>query len=538
MELVRVDRENLRSIIETILEYAEKSDTSINHLYPYQKRFAARIISSVINNDGDAILGEWARQSGKSSTLGCICPPMMAILPELAKEQKYQGTTLSRFAGGLKVGIFAPSKFQASNLYRKMKRNIRSKGFFELLDALDLEVSSASLDGFEFSNFSFVMVQSASTESKIESSTYDLVIADEAQAVDAEIMRRSIHPMLAATNGTIVKIGSAIPDISNCDFYECIQLAKTKKNNKNYFHFDADVAKKYNALYAKYLEKEATRIGAHSPEFRMSYYLEWPTEKGMFVTEDQFYGRGDWEGKGIVGTHSWIPEKRSGVQVAGLDWAKNLGDSVLTIGDIRLDTVFEMDDEMYACVDIINVLMMHGDDYVSQREEVVEFLRSYNIQRLHMDATSGSVGDPLFDQFSRDPRLFHIEVSGVPFTTPVKSGMYKHAQQELQAGRVKIAGSSNSKKTRFFSEYRRQLTGLVKKHTLAGHLVVNKNPQVKNAKDDMPDSLVLCLDAVKNFLSYHVEVEDNMLMGRNVDSTKMVGLRRMQGQGKPLIRAR
>ena len=534
MELVKLDREDLKSIIITILDHAEKSDTSINHLYPYQKKFAARIISSVIDNDGDSIIGEWARQSGKSSTLGCICPPMMAILPELAKEKKYAGTTLSRFAGGFKVGIFAPSKFQASNLYRKMKRNIRSASFLELVDLLDLEITSSSLDGFEFSNFSFVMVQSASTESKIESSTYDLVIVDEAQAVNSQIMRSSIQPMMAATNGTIVKIGSAASDISDCDFYECIQ--NTKNNSRDYFHFDADVAKKYNPSYAKFLEKESIRIGSHSPEYQMSYYLVWPTEKGMFITEDQFYGRNEWDGKGIVGTHSWISEKHSGVQVAGVDWAKNLGDTVVTIGDIRLDTVFELDEKMYAYVDIINILMLHGDDYVTQREAVVEFLKNYNIKRLHLDATAGSIGDPLFDQFSKDTRLYNMEVSGIPFGTPTKSAMYKYLQQELQAGRVKIAGSANSKKTRYFSEYKRQLTGLLKKHTLSGHLVVNKNPNKKNAKDDVADSLALCLDAAREFLSYSVEVDDNILMGRGVDGLKSVGMRRLQNRS--IIRTR
>ena len=53
-------------------------------------------------------------------------------------------------------------------------------------------------------NQSFCRKQTAHPQAKVESSTYHLVVVDEAQDADATTVRKSIHPMLVATAGTIV----------------------------------------------------------------------------------------------------------------------------------------------------------------------------------------------------------------------------------------------------------------------------------------------------------------------------------------------
>jgi hypothetical protein len=114
--------------------------------------------------------------------------------------------------------------------------------------------------------------------------------------------------------------------------------------------------------------------------------------------------------------------------------------------------------------------------------------------------------------------------------------MYKHFQAEFQSGRFKIAGSPNARKTKVFREFREQFLGLQKKHSGAGYLVVNKNPRKKNAKDDLADGTVLCLDAAREYLSSAVEIDENTLIGQNVDRIKSVGLSRQRhGLGRGII---
>lgn len=506
-----LSHKDIHAITDKIISLGEAFDTGINHLYPYQKSFASRVIESVLLNDGEMMLAEWARQSGKSSVLGAIVPPMMIVLPELGKSPEFGDTTLGRFSIGIKIGIFAPANFQASNLYKKMRRNVTSKAFTDFAADFGIALESSNLAGLELSNYSIVNVQSASSVAKIESSTFDLIIVDEAQDVEASIVRKSIHPMLAARSGSIVKIGSPKADISDCDFYDAI--VENRENKNVYFRVTAEVVERCNPLYKRFLVKERERIGAHSDEYRMSYDLVWPTEKGMFITEDQLYGLHEWQGRGIIGTHGWSKEKRVGIQVAGIDWAKNLGDTVVSVGDILVDTRYEVEGEVFCNVNLIGMLLMHGEDYVSQTNQILDFLEYYNVKELYVDATSGSVGDPLYDTLSSEPRLLGTNVVGYSFTTPNKSALYKHFQAEVMTGRFKIPGSTNARKTTLYSEMVKQFLGLRKRHTANGHLVVSKNPKKKNAKDDIADSCALMLSASKHWLMSSVDIEtENFLV--------------------------
>lgn len=516
----------LSAISDKILDLGSQFDVEIDRLYPYEIGFGSRVIESVIENDGNLIIAEWARQSGKTSTLGNIVPPLIAILPELAKDERFQDSSLSRLKGGLKVGIFAPTDHQAKNLFKKIKRNCASAEYKDFLSSIGLSVTSRTGNFIELSNYSFIQVQSAAPTSKIETFTFDLLLLDECQDIETSIIRKSLHPFLAARFGTLVKIGSPKADISDCDFYDCIQDAIADPlQARNYFHIDSDVVEKSNPLYGRFLEQERKRIGENSVEYQMSYKLVWPTEKGMFISDDNFFGRNEWEGRGIVGRYDWIPTKRNGMQFAGIDWAKSLGDTVVTIGDVPSESIITVENETTFTLNIIAMLLLHGDDYDSQYETIIEFLSNYGIEYLCVDSTPGSAGDPIYDKLVNDSRLNYLTLKGVPFSPSEKSRIYKQLQTELQGGRVHIAGGGTARRTRLFTETRKELIGLVKKHTASGYLVVNRNPNKKFSKDDIPDSICLCLDAAKTWMSEGVGMGPNILFAP-IRNRKSMGVSR------------
>lgn len=113
-----------------------------------------------------------------------------------------------------------------------------------------------------------------------------LIICEECQDISSFKIRKSIHPMGASYNASIIKIGTATT--FKGDFYDVIE--RNKKDYKegrlkirNHFEYDYKICQKYNEKYRKYVEKEKHRLGEHSDEFRMSYGLEWILERGMFI---------------------------------------------------------------------------------------------------------------------------------------------------------------------------------------------------------------------------------------------------------------
>ena len=76
----------------------------------------------------------------------------------------------------------------------------------------------------KLSNGSRCRRQTANPRAKIEGSTYHIIVVDECQDADELVIRKSIHPMLASTGGSMVKIGT--PGYHKGDFYKAINLNK------------------------------------------------------------------------------------------------------------------------------------------------------------------------------------------------------------------------------------------------------------------------------------------------------------------------
>lgn len=87
---------------------------------------------------------------------------------------------------------------------------------------------------------------------------------------------QSIHPMVASTNGTIIKTGT--PDYVKGDFHKEIQHNKRtavgRGGKQNHFEADWREVCKYNARYKKFIAKEIQRIGEESDEFQLSYCVD------------------------------------------------------------------------------------------------------------------------------------------------------------------------------------------------------------------------------------------------------------------------
>lgn len=322
--------------------------------------------------------------------------------------------------------------------------------------------------------------------------TYCLKVEGRNFIANGMISSNSIHPMGAAYNATIVKIGTATTFKGN--FYEAIHRNKAnqesrKSHIKNHFEYDWNIAAKYNPNYAKYVEKEKKRIGEKSDEFRMSYCLEWIIERGMFVDITKF----EQDNTEPLLERSFYD--KSANHVAGIDLGGKGDDTIITVVEVNWDMPVSVDsfinengeEETYTTFNTYLkdwCCISNEPDYEEQYPLIVDYLNHFLLARVVCDATrEASISHRLRANLK-------CEVIPFIFTTKSKSEVYKHLDKEIVSGRARICAGPNTVETREYKDFIQQL-GELQKGWSGTHMVVS-HPTDKD-HDDYPDSWALAV---------------------------------------------
>lgn len=466
-------------------------------MFPYQEQFSKRVIRSVLLNDGAEITALFARQSGKSETVAVTVGGMMIILPVLANMPMFaDDPRLTMFKDGLWVGIFAPSQRQAQITYGRLKSRLQCKTAIAVLEDPEFRLQFSTSNGqtVALTNGSFATAISASDGSNIEGESFKLIICEECQDISNFKIRKSIHPMGAAYNASIIKIGTATT--YKGDFYDAIQRNKREQESrashiKNHFEYDYEVAAKYNPKYAKYVEGEKKRLGENSDEFRMSYKLEWIIERGMFVDIVKFE-----EGNGETSLER-VMSDRQATHVAGIDIGGKNDSTVITMCEVdwNMPVIMETrtDDETGEEVTYMAyntyikdwLCISNEPDYEEQYPLIVDYLSMFWVVRVVCDATR---------EASISHRLranLRCEVIPYIFTTKSKSDLYKHLEKEIAAGRARVCSGEKTRATKEYNDFLQQLGDLQKGYS--GTNLVVAHPDERGAHDDYPDSWALAV---------------------------------------------
>ena len=480
-------------------------------MYAYQTQFSKRIIRSVLENDGAEITALFSRQSGKTETIAVTVGGLMIILPEMAKMPMFaDDQRLSMFKDGFWVGIFAPSQRQAQITYNRMKSRLQCKESIAVLEDPDfrLEFTTSNGQTVALSNGSFCTAISASDGSNIEGESFKFIICEECQDISNYKIRKSIHPMGAAYNATICKIGTATT--FKGDFYEAINRNKKEYQDgkiriRNHFEYNYKVVMKYNPKYAKYIEREKRSLGEQSDEFRMSYNLEWIISRGMFVSidklektcGDKFLNRVESD---YVATHV------AGIDVGGGSAKnKNEADStIITIVEVDWNNPVLMEsstneetgeDIVYLAYntyikDWKEIKPEEAEDYEVQYQMIMEYLKNFNVAKIVIDATrEASLGQRIRANVRSEVILF-------TFSTVSKSEIYKHLQTEISTGRARFPMGEETQNSVEYKKFIEQLGDLQKGYS--GSNLVVSHPQERGAHDDYPDSWALSVWGAKD----------------------------------------
>lgn len=294
-ELDETSAEFIHELVTKLLLFIEEfCDTQF---FPYQAPIAYSIVESIVLGDGEEKTLIATRQSGKSEVISNVIAGLMVILPKLAKVYP---TWLSKFEKGFLVGVFAPTEDQADTVFGRVVSKLTSEHATDFL--LDPDIDDKATAGGSRGKGKVIVLknsgsscrmQTCNPKAKIESKTYHFAFIDEAQEADHTMIAKSIKPMLAWNNGSIVLGGTARREKSY--FYNAIQYNKRRDANsrgkkKHHHEYDWRTAAKYNKNYAKFIAAEKLRIGEDSDEFQMSYSSPGST---MVLTSDLRYVRLD-----------------------------------------------------------------------------------------------------------------------------------------------------------------------------------------------------------------------------------------------------
>jgi hypothetical protein len=500
LELDELSKEFVKKLIDRCIEFM---NALVGHeLHPYQMPLARRIIESVIINDGEEVTALAARQSGKSETIANTVATLMVLLPRLAKMYP---DLLGQFKDGIWIGMFAPVEGQVETLFGRTVNRLTSERAQEIMGDPEIDDSLGKVPGvtrqIKLKNSgSSLMMMTANPRAKIESKSFHLIVIDECQEADDFVVSKSISPMLAYYSGTMVKTGT--PTTHKNNFYRSIQLNKRRQtarsSRQNHFEWDYRDVSKYNANYAKFIKKEMLRIGEDSDEFQMSYNCKWLLERGMFVTSSIMDELGDTSQELVRAWH------RSPV-VVGIDPARKMDSTVVTVVWVDWD---RPDEFGYFDHRILNWMELQGDDWEDQYFQIVNFLGSYDVLAVGVDANC--VGDAVAQRLKL--LLPRAEVHAIGSSQPEQSKRWKHLKALIDRRMVGWPAHAKTRRLRTWKRFYQQMTDLETKFT--GPNFLAHAPDEAHAHDDYADSLAIAVSLTMDLTMPSVEVSSSPFFSR------------------------
>ncbi len=501
-ELDELSKEFVKKIIDRSIQFMDAlvgvEDGDEHALRPYQIPLARRIIESVIINDGEEITALAARQSGKSETIANTVATLMVLLPRLAKMYP---DLLGKFKHGLWVGMFAPVETQVETLFGRTLNRLTSERALEILGDPEIDDSIGKVAGvtrqIKLKNSgSSLMMMTANPRAKIESKSFHLIIIDECQEADDFVVSKSISPMLAAYNGTMIKTGT--PTTHKNNFYRAIMLNKRRQTSRssrqNHFEWDYRDVSKVSPNYGKYIKKEMLRIGEDSDEFQMSYSCKWLLDRGMFVTSTVLDELGDVSQEVVKAWH------RTPV-VVGIDPARKIDSTVVTVVWVDWD---RPDEFGYYDHRILNWLELQGDDWEDQYFQIVQFLSNYDVIAVGVDANG--VGDAVAQRLKL--LLPGAEVHALGSSQPEQSKRWKHLKALIDRRMVGWPAHAKTRRLRTYKRFIQQMGDLETK--FQGPNFLAHAPDEAHAHDDYADSLAIACSLTMDLTMPQVEVSSNV----------------------------
>ena len=491
-ELDQFSQEFVDNLVAKCLVFTEEL---VGHeFFPYQRQVAARLIESILINDGATLTFLCSRQAGKTESVANVLAALMILLPRMAK---LFPDLLGKFKNGFWVGVFAPTEDQVETMFGRIVDRLTSDDATDILldpeidDKTDAKGKTLKLK----KSGSFVRMHTANPKAKIESKSYHVLVGDESQEIDEYVWNKSISPMGAFYNAS--KIMTGTPTTHKGVFFKTIQQNKRTQIRRgarqNHFEFNWEHCARANPNYAKFVRSEMLSLGEDSDEFQLSYNLKWLLDRGMFTTSTRLDELGD---VSMELVRSWY---RTPV-VVGIDPARAVDSTVVTVCYVD----WKHPDEFgYFDHRILNWMEIQGEDWEQQYYQIHRFLSNYAVFQVGVD--SQGVGDAVAQRLQ--VLMPQTDVIPIPSDPATQTSRWLHLQQLLDRGRIGWPAHAKTRRLRVFKRFYQQMEDLEKVYQ--GKYLMAQAPNEKNAHDDYCDSVALACILTKDFTMPSVEVTES-----------------------------
>jgi hypothetical protein len=516
-DLIEWDVEKLTNVTKVCLKFAKI--ISPVKLYPYQIEPISRIFDTVLTNDGDEITLLMARQMGKGQVMATAIATLLLVAPVLY--EKFPDK-FPYFKRGILIGVFAPTAEQCSTLHARVQSLLTTDKTLAVLEeqalrkrgdsgVIEIQGGLRKINGKDEPTWvSQAKFMSAAKQAKIESKSFNILFVDECQEVDDMKLMKSIVPMGAAYNASVVLAGT--PTTYTCEFYNATSRNRINDATKSkggfkrcHFEYDYTVGQKYNERYKAHINKVIERYGASSDYFQMSYALRWLVDQGMAVTPSDFN-----EYIACNGADCEDNPQSGYTYVAGLDLGKDTDPSVLTImkltqtvkgGPILKTAVkwFEFSDKLWE----------------EQFAKIVSWIKHFGCISLAVDSTGK--GDPISEILMRMLHQTHCTVIRVTFSLKTKHVLATEFYEDLYKGQARCVASGTARKSKEFRKFFTEMTSAVKTYK-QGFLQIEHPKDLTTAHDDYVDSFLLALHAARKMDTF-IARQENVSLFRKVGNS-------------------
>lgn len=495
--LDELSKEFVDDIVEKILILVD--EISGHPLRPYQTPIARRIVESLIIGDGATITALISRQAGKSELVANVTAACMILLPRLAE---LFPDLLGKFREGVWVGAFAPVDEQADNLYGRIVSRLTSDTALNFMS--DPEIGEEVIGRGKELRLkhcgSLVRKTTCHPRAKIEGRTYHLILVDECQGAEEKVINKSVAPMGAATNATMVFTGT--PTYTKGVFFKTIQTNKragTKRGaRQNHFEADWKTVARYNANYKKFVSKEILRIGQDSDEFKLSYRLIWLLDRGMFATAEKLDTLGD---KSMQIQHAWM---KSPV-IVGIDPARKIDSTIVTVCWVGWDYPDNFGRFEHR---VLGWLDLTGVEWEEQFFRIVEYLSNYHVFAIGVD--QGGVGDTVISRLR--VLMPGVDIVGVPSDRGAQSKRWRYLMDLMRDGKIGWPAHAKTRALRVWRKFRQQMEDVEIRYE--GPNIIVEAPDENGAHDDYVDSLAIACSISEEFAVTEVEQSENFMYAR------------------------
>ena len=345
----------------------------------------------LLKTESKRVILRWARQTGKTSTLACLCIYYAATHPN---------KVILIVSPGLRQSMILGDRIR--ELIRHMPREYRKAILKQELRTI-----------FRFRNGSRIIIL-PNSENQLRGFTADLIVVDEAAFFrnDKEIFYNILPPMLATTGGTLII--SSTPWGKNTVFYELNQDPDYEKHIVTWR--EAVKEGRYSPEFIRQLEKEREL----RPEvFKMEYEAEFIEEIDTWLSQDLLAKCCNEELDFLS-----FDSEQQGQFYMGIDLAEQVDYSVIAI-------VEKKDDKL-------NLVHMHRFKKGTSIASVIGYAKILHdrwrtIIATYVDKTKH--GDYIIEDM-RDAGLRRVE--GINFTQNIKQEMAQLMRQRMREGRFQM----------------------------------------------------------------------------------------------------